>query len=136
MHAFVEGLEEVEGIAVDFLIAGFGNTDKEVSASLQKNERAFFEKCRKWNVKLNESKLKQGVKRFLETVNYFAKFLPLLSDMFQPLGKLEDKDIEWCLLEQHEQAFKTVKNYLAKAPVLVTTASLMKLQYMSTMLCK
>ena len=38
--------------------------------------------------------------------------------MTQPLRKLEDKDFEWCWLEQHEKAFKTVKDYLAKAPVL------------------
>ncbi|CAB3998294.1 Hypothetical predicted protein [Paramuricea clavata] len=34
------------------------------------------------------------------------------------LRKLEDKDFESLLLEQHEKAFKTVKDYLAKAPVL------------------
>ena len=27
-------------------------------------------------------------------------------------------DVVWCWLEQHEMAFKTVKQYLAKAPVL------------------
>ena len=38
--------------------------------------------------------------------------------MTQPQRKLEDKDVEWCWLEQREQAFKTVKEYLSKAPVL------------------
>ncbi|CAB4029631.1 Hypothetical predicted protein, partial [Paramuricea clavata] len=151
MHEFVEGLDGVEVID-DFLIAGFGNTEEEVNASLEKNERVFFEKCREWNLKLNKSKLKRAqssvafmghlltpdglkpdpakveailempsptdVKRFLGMVNYLAKFLPLLSDMTQPLRKLKDKDFEWCWLEQHEKAFKTVKDYLAKAPVL------------------
>ena len=155
MHEFVEGLEGVEVIADDFLIAGFENTDEEVNASLEGNERAFFQKCREWNLKLNKSKLRRGqstvafmghlltpkglkpnprkveailempsptdvkgVKRFLGMGNYHAKFLPLLSDMTQPLRKLEEKDVEWCWLEQHEQVFKTVKEYLTKAPVL------------------
>jgi hypothetical protein len=59
MHEFVEGLEGVEVIADDFLIAGFGNTEEEVNASLEMNERMFFEKCREWNLKL-KSKLKRA----------------------------------------------------------------------------
>ncbi len=146
MHEFVEGLEGVEVIVDDFLIAGFGNTDDEVNASLERNERAFFQKCHEWNLELNKSKLKRGqssvafmghlltseglnpdpkkvqtilemppptdmkgIKRFLGMVNYLAKFLPLLSDMSQPLRNLEDKYVEWCWLEHHEQAFRTVK---------------------------
>ena len=38
--------EGVEVIADDFLIAGFGSTDREVNQSLERNERAFLEKCR------------------------------------------------------------------------------------------
>lgn len=60
----------------------------------------------------------KGLKRFLGMVNYLAKFLPLLSDMTEPLRRLEDKDVEWCWLEQHQQAFNTVKQAIAKAPVL------------------
>ena len=48
----------------------------------------------------------KGVKRFLKMVKYLAKFLPVLSDMTQPLRDLEDKDVEWSWLKQHEQAFK------------------------------
>ena len=51
MHEFVEDLEGVEVIADDFLIAGFGSTDHEVNQSLERNERAFLEKCRLWNLK-------------------------------------------------------------------------------------
>ena len=138
MHEFVEGLEGVEVIADDFLIAVFGDTEEEVNVNLERNERVIFEKCREWNLKLNKSKLKRaqssvafmghfltseglnpdpakveaileippptdvkGVKRFFGIVNYLAKFLPLLSDMTQPLRELEDKDDEWCWLEQH-----------------------------------
>ena len=42
------------------LTAGFGNTEEEVNAILERNERVFFEKCRKWNLKLNKSKLKRA----------------------------------------------------------------------------
>ncbi|KAL9965900.1 hypothetical protein ACROYT_G029758 [Oculina patagonica] len=155
MHEFVEDLEGVEVIADDFLIAGFGATDAEVNASLEKNERAFLQKCREWNLKLNKTKLKRaqtevrlmghlltpeglkadpskveaildmpppsdikGLKRFLGMVNYLAKFLPLLSDMTEPLRRLDDKEVEWCWLEQHQKAFTTIKQYLADAPVL------------------
>ena len=133
MHEFVEDLEGVEVIADDFLIAGFGETDAEVNSSLEKNERAFFKKCREWNLKLYKLKLKRaqtevrfmghlltpdglkadpakveaildmppptdvkGLKRFLGMVNYLAKFLPLLSDMTEPLQRLEDKAVDWC----------------------------------------
>lgn len=60
----------------------------------------------------------KGLKRFLGMVNYLAKFLPLLSDMTEPLRRLEDKDVDWCWLAQYQKAFTTVKEYLAKAPVL------------------
>ena len=155
MHEFVEDLEGVEVIADDFLIAGFGETDAEVNSGLEKNERAFFKKCREWNLKLNKLKLKRaqtevrfmghlltpgglkadpakveaildmplptdvkGLKRFLGMVNYLAKFLPLLSDMTELLQRLEDKAVDWCWLAQHQKAFTTVKEYLAKVPVL------------------
>ena len=59
VHEFVEDLEEVEVIADYFLIAGFGNTDQEVNNSLERHERAFLEKCRLWNLKLNRAKVKR-----------------------------------------------------------------------------
>ena len=49
-------------------------------------------------------------------VNYLAKFLPFLSDMTEPLPRLEDREVEWCWLQQHQKAFTTVKQYLVKAP--------------------
>ena len=44
MHKLVEDLEGVEVIADNFLITGFGETDVEVNASLEKNERAFLQR--------------------------------------------------------------------------------------------
>ena len=61
----------------------------------------------------------KGLKRFLGMVNYLARFLPLLSDMTEPLRRLEDNAVvDWCWLAQHQKAFITVKEYLANAPVL------------------
>ena len=60
----------------------------------------------------------KGLKRFLGMVNYLAKFLPSLSDMTEPLRRLEDRDVKWCWLKQHQQAFNNVKKALTKAPVL------------------
>ena len=59
MHEFVVDLNGVEVIADYFLIAGFGDTEEEVLRSLETNERAFFEKCRRWNLKLNRKKVKR-----------------------------------------------------------------------------
>ena len=58
MHEFVEDMDGVEVIAEGFLFAGFGKTDVEVLRSLKANKRAFFEKCRMWNLKLNRRKVK------------------------------------------------------------------------------
>ena len=155
IHEFVEDLEGVEVIADDFLIAGFGETGKEINTSLKRHEHGFFQKCREWNLKLNKAKMKRaqtevrfmghlltpeglkadpakveailamppptdvkGLKRFLGMVNYLAKFLPLLSDMTKPLQTLEDKEVDWCWLQQRQKAFTTVKEYLVEAPVL------------------
>ena len=71
IHEFVEDLEGVEVIADDFLIAGFGTTDDEVILSLERNERAFLEKCRQWNLKLNRVK----VRRHQSSVKFMGHLL-------------------------------------------------------------
>ena len=155
MHEFVEDLEGVEVIADDFLIAGFGSTDRKVNQSLERNERAFLEKCRLWDLKLNRAKVKRhqtsvkfmghlltsqglmpdpekiqailqmpepddltALKRFLGMVTYLAKFMPHLSQMTEPLRRLEDKNVEFQWLEQHSIAMNTIKKFLTEAPVL------------------
>ena len=140
MHEFIEGLQGVEVIADDFIIAGFGDTKEEAHKSLEQNERSFFTRCREWNLKLNRDKKKKraqtnvrfmghqltpeglkpdpakveaitampkpdnvtALKRFLAMVNYLSKFMPYLSKMTEPLGRLEDKDAEWQWLKQEE----------------------------------
>ena len=59
-----------------------------------------------------------ALKHFLGMVNYLSKFMPHLSEMTEPLRRLEDKDAEWQWLTQHSIAFNTVKKYLIESPVL------------------
>ena len=155
MHEFVEGLQGVEVIADDFVMAGFGDTTEEAYKSLEQNERSFFTRCREWNLKLNKQKVSRAqtnvpfmghlltpeglkpdprkieaivampepedataLKRFLGMVNYLSKFMPHLSEMTEPLRRLEDKDVEWQWMTQHSIAFNTVKKYLTESPVL------------------
>ena len=58
MHEFIEGLQGVEVIADDFIIAGFDDTKEEAYKSLEQNEHSFFTRCREWNLKLNRDKKK------------------------------------------------------------------------------
>ena len=83
MHEFIEGLQGVEVIADDFIIAGFGDTKEEAYKSLEQNERFFFTTCREWNLKLKPDPTKveaitampetdsvTALKCFLGMVNY------------------------------------------------------------------
>lgn len=58
----------------------------------------------------------KGFKRWM--LDYLGKFSPRLSDLKDPLRRLEDKEVERCWLEQHQKAFDTVKHYFAEAPML------------------
>ena len=60
MHELVERLQGVEVIAAVFIIAGFGNTTEETYESLECNERAFFTRCKEWNLKLNRDKVRRA----------------------------------------------------------------------------
>ena len=44
--------------------------------------------------------------------------MPHLSEMTEPLRRLEDKDTEWQWLKQRSIALNTVKKYLTESPVL------------------
>jgi hypothetical protein len=56
MHEHVEGLHEVEVIADDFVVVGFGSTPEEWNADHDRNVRAFLERCREKNLKLKKEK--------------------------------------------------------------------------------
>ena len=56
MREHIEGLKGVEVIADDFVIVGYGNTPAEWQSDHDKNVRAFLNRCRDRNLKLNEKK--------------------------------------------------------------------------------
>ena len=56
MQEHIEGLKGVEVIVDDFVIVGFGNTPTEWQADHDRNVRAFLDRCRERNLKLNKNK--------------------------------------------------------------------------------
>ena len=58
MREHNEGLKGVEVTADDFGIVGFGNTPAEWQTDHDRNVRAFLERCRERNLKLNEKKVR------------------------------------------------------------------------------
>ena len=69
-------------------------------------------------LQLPEPEDRPALKRFLGMVTYLSKFMPRLSEMTEPLRRLEDKDVEFQWLEQHSVAIATIKKFLTEAPVL------------------
>ena len=59
-----------------------------------------------------------ALKRFLGMVTYLAKVMPHLSDMTEPLRRLEDKNVEFQWLPQHSLTMNTIKKPLTETPVL------------------
>ena len=60
----------------------------------------------------------KGVQRLLGLVNYLSKFLPQLSEVCEPLRTLTSKGVLWCWLDNHDEAFKKIKELVSQAPVL------------------
>ena len=56
MREHIEGLKGVEVIADDFVIVGYSNTPAEWQSDHDQNVRAFLNRCRERNLKLNEKK--------------------------------------------------------------------------------
>ena len=59
-----------------------------------------------------------GVRRFIGTVNYLARFLPHLSQTLQPLQNLLQKDVPFNWSSAQEEAFDHIKQKIASSPVL------------------
>ena len=59
-----------------------------------------------------------GVRRFIGFVNYLSKFLPILSEVCEPLRCLTVKDVQWHWTEHQELAFNKLKQLVTDAPVL------------------
>jgi len=61
---------------------------------------------------------KQGVRRFLEAINYLSKFCPQLSTVTQPLPNLTKDDIPFLWAAKHQQAFDEAKALATSSPCL------------------
>ena len=58
------------------------------------------------------------VRRFSGMIQYMSRFLPDLAETLEPIRKLTRKDEEWNWTTQCEEAWKTLKDQLTKAPIL------------------
>ena len=59
-----------------------------------------------------------GVRRFLGTVNYFAKYVSKISELSEPLRLLTSEKMEWQWDHEQNDAFKRLKRALTTAPLL------------------
>lgn len=115
------------------------NSDRGVNNSLERRERAFLEKCRLWNLKLNRDKVKRH-QSSVKFIGHLSKDLTLrrswpycrclnlrtslhwsdslgwwpilqslhhLSEMTEPLRRLDDKNVEFQWFPQHSLATNT-----------------------------
>ncbi|XP_015771899.1 PREDICTED: uncharacterized protein LOC107350190 [Acropora digitifera] len=61
---------------------------------------------------------KEDVRRFLGSIQYLAKFLPMLAEVETPLRELTKKDVLFHWDKPQADAFQKLKNMCCKAPVL------------------
>ena len=59
-----------------------------------------------------------SLKRFLGMVNYLSKYMPRLSDMTEPLRRLDDKEVEFRWTNSHTTAMEAIEKAVTAAPVL------------------
>ena len=67
-------------------------------------------------LQMPEPKDVTALKRFLGMVTYLAKFMPHLSEMTEPLRRLEDKNVEFQWLPQYSLAMNTIEKFLTETP--------------------
>ena len=75
-----------------------------------------------------EPEIVTALKWFLGMVTYLAKFMPHLSQMTEPLRRLEDKNVEFQWLDQHSIAMNTIMKLLTEVPVQSTAIILLASQ--------
>ncbi|MEE4247203.1 MAG: reverse transcriptase domain-containing protein, partial [Kangiellaceae bacterium] len=51
-------------------------------------------------------------------LNYYARFIPNMADVMNPLYKLLKNDSKWIWTDAHDRALETVKNHIASEPIL------------------
>ena len=69
-------------------------------------------------VNMPTPKDKQGVRRFLGTMNYLSKFCPLRSTVTQPLRNITKDDVQFLWSAKHQHTFDAVKALATSAPYL------------------
>ena len=68
--------------------------------------------------KMPQSTCQKDAERLLGMVNYFAKFIPNMSLITNPIQKVMKSDVEFEWGSQQEAAFQQIKEILTAAPVL------------------
>ena len=63
-------------------------------------------------------KNKKNIRQFLGKVNFYLKYIPNSTRLLEPLHNLLRKNVDFRWSEECENAFKTVKEYLASTPIL------------------
>ena len=61
---------------------------------------------------------KKGIQRLLGMTNYLSKFIPNYSEKTTLLRELLHKGVEFCWLQQHQEAFEALKSELIKPTIL------------------
>ena len=143
----IDNLEGVKTVTDDILVIGNGDSLTEAIADHDAKMKQLLDRCRERGVKLNGTKQTsvpyighvltsagvkpdpakieverptnvEGVCRIMGTINYFAKFLPQLSDVSEPLRQLTKKDVVFVWDQVHDQAFTKLKELVTKPPLL------------------
>ena len=68
--------------------------------------------------KIPQPTCKKDAERLLGMVNYFAKFVPQMSMITDPIRKVMKSDVEFKWGKQQQEAFRQIKEILTAAPVL------------------
>jgi hypothetical protein len=68
--------------------------------------------------KMPQPTCKKDAERLLGMVNYFAKFIPNMSVITDPIRKVMKSDVQFEWGSQQEEAFRQIKEILTAAPVL------------------
>lgn len=55
---------------------------------------------------------------FIGMVSYYAKFIPDYAQVVAPLNDLRKKGTKYCILDEHRQAIRVLKDALCKSPIL------------------
>ena len=67
---------------------------------------------------MTEPTTPKGVKQYLGFVGYYRKFIPKYSDIAKPLTELTKQEITFQWMDQCQESFNLLKEYLLKEPIL------------------